>query len=137
MYMLFFILYLATVGTFQPVADISQVHQTLAKRFTYGLDEVSTIDQVMTYLQHFIETSYNMASALVDANTMNDIDPNRCFDGDVGDVCRLSFWSVPLIDRTKASWVNMSRIQMDRIGQNQQSSIFYPNCAMRMCDWAR
>jgi hypothetical protein len=135
-YLFFFILYLSTVGTFQNIANIAQVHQTLAARFTPGLKEVSTVDSVMEYMQHFIETSYEMASALVDANTMNDIDPNRCFDLEVGDVCRLSFWSVPLIDRTKASWVNITRIKLDRIGQHQVSQSFWNNCEMRLCDWA-
>jgi hypothetical protein len=136
LYILFFTLYLTTVGTFQRIDYIAEVHQTLASRFTKGLDDVSTVDGVMIYMQHFIETSYEMASALVDANTMNDLDPNRCFDVEVGDVCRLSFWMVPLIDRTKASWVNMSRIRMDRIGQHQESSSFWNNCEMRLCDWA-
>jgi hypothetical protein len=136
LYIAFFILYLTTVGTFQQINNISEVHQTLAVRFTKGLDTVTTVESVMNYLQHFIETSYEMASALIDANTMNDIDPNRCFDGDVGDVCRLSFWSVPLIDRTKASWVNITRITLDRIGQNQVSQSFWNNCEMRLCDWA-
>ena len=52
----------------------------VARSGVYCIVAVTTVDEVMLFIQTFIETSYLMGSARQDANTMNNIDPNRCFD---------------------------------------------------------
>ena len=59
--------------------------------------------EVLEYIQGFVTTAYDMASALVDANTMNSIDFDRCMDDGTEDVCRLTYWRLPKYNKVSGS----------------------------------
>ena len=59
--------------------------------------------QVLDFIQGFVTTAYDMASALVDANTMNSIDFDRCMDDGTEDVCRLTYWRLPKYNKVSES----------------------------------
>eukprot|EP00930_Biecheleria_cincta_P088385 TRINITY_DN77612_c0_g1_i1.p1 TRINITY_DN77612_c0_g1~~TRINITY_DN77612_c0_g1_i1.p1 ORF type:complete len:958 (-),score=113.21 TRINITY_DN77612_c0_g1_i1:133-2610(-) len=66
-----------------------------------------------------------MASALVDANTLDAIDLARCFSEDVNDVCRLKYWSMPKANKTAANYLNLTPVFQDRLSpQNTLPSVW-------------
>ena len=70
---------------------------------------------MLEYIQSFIETSYDMASALVDANTMNDIDFDRCMSDSTEDVCRLKYWRLPKFNKQNDNYMDLRNIEMDQL----------------------
>ncbi|CAE8595062.1 unnamed protein product [Polarella glacialis] len=95
---------------------MGEVHDNL--RVLYKMDTVKeyrTPDEIMEYMQSFIETTYEMASALIDANTMNTIDPTRCFSTSVSDICRLKYWETPLRLNTSSRFVDKKALLRDEL----------------------
>ena len=66
-------------------------------------------------MQQFIETAYDMASALVDANTMNHIDFDRCMDDNTEDVCRLKYWRLPKFNKASNNYMDLTNIEIDQL----------------------
>eukprot|EP00930_Biecheleria_cincta_P101701 TRINITY_DN9334_c0_g1_i2.p1 TRINITY_DN9334_c0_g1~~TRINITY_DN9334_c0_g1_i2.p1 ORF type:complete len:926 (-),score=102.71 TRINITY_DN9334_c0_g1_i2:220-2997(-) len=101
---------------YDPISDMAAVHANL--RTLYNVDQVEsakTPDQVRAYMQSFVETTYEMASALVDANTMDSIDPWRCFDSSTNDVCRLKYWETPTRLKQRPNYVDIDAIEKDQV----------------------
>eukprot|EP00931_Biecheleriopsis_adriatica_P054627 TRINITY_DN32158_c0_g1_i1.p1 TRINITY_DN32158_c0_g1~~TRINITY_DN32158_c0_g1_i1.p1 ORF type:complete len:980 (+),score=124.55 TRINITY_DN32158_c0_g1_i1:309-2942(+) len=95
---------------------MSEVNYSL--RTLYNVDaaqHAKTPDQVRTYMQAFVETTYEMASALVDANTMDSIDPERCFSPSTHDVCRLKYWEAPTRLRQRENYVDKTALLKDQV----------------------
>ncbi|CAE8705224.1 unnamed protein product, partial [Polarella glacialis] len=106
--------FLLTLSVYDPLAMMGEVHDNL--RVLYKIDTVKeyrTPDEIMKYMQSFIETTYEMASALIDANTMNTIDPTRCFSTSVSDICRLKYWETPIRLNASSYFVDIKALLRD------------------------
>lgn len=128
---------MVSLGTFDAISMCSMVHQQLENMF--NLETVSTIKtpaQMMEYMQEFTKVSYDMASALVDANTMDHIDWFRCFSPVVDDVCQLKYWRLPL-QPSDPNFVSFRQLADDKLSPNNHPSIWdcpsdtIPNCIDR------
>lgn len=109
-------LYITSLLIYDPIPMVSQIHNNLRARYKMdSLDGMTHVNDIMEYIQSFLDTSYDMASALVDANTLDTIDLARCFSEDVKDVCRLKYWSMPRSDQTAANYLNFTTILEDRL----------------------
>jgi hypothetical protein len=121
------IFYCAVLYTYDPANIINSLHLGLKSRF-HLLDEndgpmsVQTPADIMTYTQNFIEASRTLASALVDANTMESIDLNRCLSDEVSDVCALNYWTIPSL-RKAPNWLNRSQIDEDKLSPQNAKSV--------------
>lgn len=127
------------LGTFDAIEMEGMVHQQLENMFE--MDTLSTIKtpmQMMEYMQKFIKVSYDMSSALVDANTKDTMDLWRCFDANVNDICELKYWRLPAYDPREPEYVNTSQVASDMLSpDNHKPSVWdcpnnnVPNCINR------
>jgi hypothetical protein len=93
------------------------VHTILRNRYSLAdlAEYSSTPAGAVRYMSHFLDVTYDMASALIDANTLNSIDPMRCFAQETTDVCRLSYWEVQSRRKTSEHYVNIPALFQDQI----------------------
>jgi len=103
---------------YDPIERIAAIHENMRQRYkAKELNDITTVNEMQGYIQEFIITSYEMASALVDANTLEPMELNRCFDKEVKDICRLKYWSLPDYDLSLPSFVNLEDLVEDYIGR--------------------
>lgn len=108
------ILHLTWMTVLDPVAAIASVHETLASRF--GINHavaVNSAEGVYSYIDEFTQATYRMASAMVDTNTLVNVDLDRCLSEEVTDVCRLDYWAFPGVD--SPAFVNRTALQQDTL----------------------
>merc|ERR1719428_943332 len=72
----------------------------------------------MRYIDRFVTATYSLASALVDASTLDSIDMERCMSESVNDICRLKYWSMPINDKQAPGYFNATSFHMDQLSQN-------------------
>eukprot|EP00927_Polykrikos_kofoidii_P042080 TRINITY_DN3594_c0_g1_i12.p1 TRINITY_DN3594_c0_g1~~TRINITY_DN3594_c0_g1_i12.p1 ORF type:complete len:1198 (+),score=196.68 TRINITY_DN3594_c0_g1_i12:64-3657(+) len=114
------------VGMYDPIENISEIHQQL--RTSFELENLDsgrwTPDTILRKIDGFVSATYDMASALIDANTMNSIDFNRCLDSDVTDICNLKFWNLPNVNKNDAAYLDILQLQADELSpRNHKSKI--------------
>lgn len=87
------VLTLVCMASYDPVNQVGTIHNNLRSRFKVeDAENCRTTIEITQYVETFLNIAYNMAPALIDANTMNSIDFARCFDPYVNDICRLTYW---------------------------------------------
>jgi hypothetical protein len=111
-----------TLAVYDPMESISVVHNGLRTRYRMeGLENnLVNVRDVLRYADTFIKTTYDMASALVDANTMNSIDPMRCFDIETADICELKYWEVQFRRKSDEHYVNLDALFQDQVSPVNQ-----------------
>eukprot|EP00928_Gymnodinium_smaydae_P050799 TRINITY_DN3435_c0_g4_i2.p1 TRINITY_DN3435_c0_g4~~TRINITY_DN3435_c0_g4_i2.p1 ORF type:complete len:799 (-),score=103.70 TRINITY_DN3435_c0_g4_i2:179-2575(-) len=111
-------LFVITLGTYDPIQSISDVHSSLAQRYDVGrLNKLKDVQSVTDYLDFFIKRTYKMGSAMIDVNTFDSIDPARCFDPDVTDICQLTYWSVLDTNPSALNYINKTEMIDMSIGR--------------------
>lgn len=125
-FVLVLVSYFVCLSLYQPTGGIAELHRYYRDRFKFqDLDTLLTHDDIMNYLQEFAQLTYDMAPALVDANTMDAIDPAKCFLATDRDICKMRYWSAPFDRKGSANHADWGAILKDKVGAaDAGSSIF-------------